>query len=305
MELVQSSHSFYNQTVHANPRANSVLLDAAKIADAGKYVNTETDDDFITQTLPFPFVFYGQSYTTVNVFPGGFVTLGDKTFTSQICPLKNLTLDGSGGRRAKVTMGSSDDSSFFVIVWSDAAVSGLEFEAILYETGSVIFRYGGVPADLTNVENGRYFVGIATAFDKNENDDEKKRIQYKVDIAGHHIRSGITVRYDPIPDYREDEEATEKLIARGGDDSAAAIAAGVVCSMIGMSFALAMVALHAVRHPTSCPGQILVRMRMTGYRLFSDDNGHNYNSSSSVVVHQTHRDSVSASTTENLVTATD
>ncbi len=37
---------------------------------------------------------------------------------------------------------------------------------------------------------------------------------------------------------------------------------------VGLVLALAGLTLMAVRHPASCPGQILVRIRMTHYRMF-------------------------------------
>ena len=119
---------------------------------------TSGDDLSFPVTLPFPFVYYGQRYTSANVSINGFVN-----FLSASAPYFNTTipdpyepnaaiyaawddliLDGTGSIRTAV-VGTSPNRQF-VIEWRDVAVFGtsgvyMNFEIVLSEMGQISLQY--------------------------------------------------------------------------------------------------------------------------------------------------------------------
>jgi hypothetical protein len=120
------------------------------------------DDSFTSVTLPFPFSFYGQSYTSAAVCTNGFVT-----FLSGTCPFTNSGIPSGSTPNAAIypywddmfidassSMWTSTLSSpnRFVIEWRNAAYFGdfsrrVDFEIVLYENGQILTQYRNIAND--------------------------------------------------------------------------------------------------------------------------------------------------------------
>jgi N-acetylneuraminic acid mutarotase len=120
------------------------------------------DDVFTTVTLPFPFSFYGQSYTSAAVCTNGFVT-----FLSGNCPFTNSGIPSTGAPNAAIypywddmfidassTMWTRtlSNPTRFLIEWRNARYFGdttrrVDFEVILYENGQILTEYRNIAND--------------------------------------------------------------------------------------------------------------------------------------------------------------
>jgi hypothetical protein len=177
-----------------------------------------------------------------------------------ICPLRNLSRSD-----ALVFMGATSDGSSYVVHWNKTGVAGLSFEAMLRKSGAIVFKYSGVPANL--VATSDYFVGLATAALDSHKGGTRS---FKIDIPHEHLTSDMTVRYDPV--WQTNPVLQGVSSASSATRGNHVVAVALVALLLVMSAAsLLGMSLTAVRHPASCPGQLLVRIRMTRYRMFGGE----------------------------------
>ncbi|MDW8343729.1 MAG: S8 family serine peptidase [Verrucomicrobiae bacterium] len=131
----------------------------AWISDAGHTTLSLTDESWVTNNLPFPFVFYGQTNTTIFIASNGLLS-----FTTNGLPSWNgyppaltppngficvdcLDLDPthSGGAVRVGTVGTAPNR-IFVVTWNNVKSSGFNarftFQALLYEgSHDIQFQY--------------------------------------------------------------------------------------------------------------------------------------------------------------------
>lgn len=121
------------------------------------------DDSFAPVTLPFPFSFYGQTYTSGNVCTNGFITFGTGT-----CPFTNSGIPSAGTPNNAIypfwddlfvdpPTGSMFTSTLsspnrFVIEWRNVRFFGdvtrrIDVEVILYENGQILTQYRNIADD--------------------------------------------------------------------------------------------------------------------------------------------------------------
>jgi N-acetylneuraminic acid mutarotase len=121
------------------------------------------DDNFAPVTLPFPFSFYGQTYTSGNVCTNGFITFGTGT-----CPFVNSGIPSAGTPNnaiypfwddlfvdpptASMFTSTLSNPNRFVIEWRNVRFFGdfsrrLDVEVILYENGQILTQYRNIADD--------------------------------------------------------------------------------------------------------------------------------------------------------------
>jgi subtilisin family serine protease len=125
--------------------------------DAGTVLNLTGDDASVAIDLPFPFTFYGTTYSTAFVSTNGFLnfTAADNTFNNTPIPTTaapnnaiypfwdDLFVDGPGSVRTEV-VGTAPNRRL-VVEWSQVRFVGdqsrITFEAVLSENGRIQFQY--------------------------------------------------------------------------------------------------------------------------------------------------------------------
>ncbi len=132
--------------------------------DANTVLPLSGDDNSIHIDLPFPFTFYGTTYTSTNVTTNGFLSFVSSIpiFANGPIPSANepngaiypfwddLIIDGAASVRTEV-LGAEPNRSF-VIEWDNVAFFAdtskrVNFEAILTETGQITYQYQGIDND--------------------------------------------------------------------------------------------------------------------------------------------------------------
>jgi subtilisin family serine protease len=136
------------------------------------------DDASGVVSLPSPFTFYGQTYSSVNVSTNGFLDFAapNSAYTNGSLPSAaqpnlsaypywdDLYVDGS----AAIRTATLSSPSRFVIDWSNVTFFGdtsrrLSFEAVLYlGTGEIVFQYSGLGSDARKQGNSTT-VGVENA----------------------------------------------------------------------------------------------------------------------------------------------
>jgi len=147
-----------------------------------------SDDTQATVTLPWPFVYYGTSYTSINISPNGYLSFGATTtsFTNPTAVPSTAVPNNYIGvmfddYRYDPTFSVGSDIRYqdmgdgsFVISWlggrpwcSTAPCTGPAqfFQAILYETGDMVFQYqdvSGTPLTSSTIatENATGTIGL-------------------------------------------------------------------------------------------------------------------------------------------------
>jgi hypothetical protein len=177
---VDSSACYAGQTMHVSvsadttlnftltPRQDSVGYfcrpGAYAFVDGNTVLSLTGDDAATSVALPFPFTFYGQSYSTVYVATNGFVNFlaADSTYSNSSIPSTatpnaaiyplwdDLYVDGTATVRTEV-VGTAPNRSF-VIEWRDVrfyntATPIVRFEVILSENGQIKLQYATVGSD--------------------------------------------------------------------------------------------------------------------------------------------------------------
>ncbi|MDW8284028.1 MAG: carboxypeptidase regulatory-like domain-containing protein, partial [Myxococcales bacterium] len=132
--------------------------------EANTPISLSGDDASTPVTLPFPFVHYGQTYTTAHVSTNGFLNfLGpNASFSNTTIPntsppnaaiypfWDDLIVDGNSSVRT-ATIGSAPNRKF-VIEWRNVrffsnASKRLDFEVVLHENGHILMQYRNIAND--------------------------------------------------------------------------------------------------------------------------------------------------------------
>jgi subtilisin family serine protease len=148
------------------------------------------DQALSTIGMPFPFTFYGRTYTTVTVTTNGFLTFDRAVFSSTNRPIPStafpnagvypfwddLVVDAAGGIYTAV-LGSAPQRRF-VIEWRNATFFGapgrVTFEVVLHENGRVLMGYRALSSEAQargasatiGVEDATGTVGLQYSFNE-------------------------------------------------------------------------------------------------------------------------------------------
>ncbi len=133
--------------------------------DANTVLSLTGDDTAVAVTLPFPFTFYGQAYSTAYVSTNGFVnflaldsSLSNTSLPSTSTPnaaiyvlWDDLYVDSGVGSVRTELVGTAPNRSF-VIEWRTVRFYGsstplIRFEMVLSESGQVTLQYATVGSD--------------------------------------------------------------------------------------------------------------------------------------------------------------
>lgn len=174
--------------------------EAAQFVDASTLLSLSGDDNAAQVILPFPFSYYGQTYTSVWISTNGFLDFlqGDIAYTNTAIPTTqipngsiyaywdDLYVDGSASVRTQA-LGSPNR---FVVEWRNVHYYGdtsrrIRFEVVLYESGEIVTQY----ADIT--DDGREQGDSATL--GIENATGKVAFQYS--LGEPVVSSGLAIRY--------------------------------------------------------------------------------------------------------------
>lgn len=142
---------------------------------------------FVETDLPFDFTFYEMTFNRINISTfDAFVTFvnQDKVLT-QIDVSRRPEVGPAEMSQDHLLFGSPSEETF-VVRWNKS------YELILYSTGTIIFKYGEIQADESELESR--IVGIGFSIEKGP-DVSFFRIDKSPE---HHIRNSLVVRYDPL-----------------------------------------------------------------------------------------------------------
>jgi subtilisin family serine protease len=132
--------------------------------DANTVLPLSGDDASVSVELPFPFTFYGTTYSSASVATNGFLSFvtSEPIFANGPIPSAeapngaiypfwdDLIVDGAASVRTEV-LGTAPSRSF-VIEWDNVAFFAdtskrVNFEVVLTETGRITFQYQGIDDD--------------------------------------------------------------------------------------------------------------------------------------------------------------
>ncbi len=121
------------------------------------------DDDVLTCSLPFPFPYYNEDLTTINICSNGFLqwpTISTQFFNEPLPfpEISNLIAafwdDLDPSDRGTVYQYNDPNNQFVVFAWKDVPRYGTEeletFEIVLYQDGRIKFNYLDVEGNLTS-----------------------------------------------------------------------------------------------------------------------------------------------------------
>jgi subtilisin family serine protease len=129
--------------------------------EAGTVVPLTGDDSVLTVALPFPFSFYGKSYSTAQVSANGLVGLSQGTYIWTNGPIPNtavpngtifafwddLYVDGQSSVRT-ATLGAEPERRFVIewrnVRWHGSQAPRFDFEVILDQRGGILLQYRGL-----------------------------------------------------------------------------------------------------------------------------------------------------------------
>jgi extracellular elastinolytic metalloproteinase len=185
--------------------------ETAAFEEAATSINLVGDDAVRTITLPFPFTFYGQSYTRAHVVTNGYVELVGPAAADlntwingrvpdparpngAIYPFwDDFIADAASSIRAELK--GTAPNQRFVIEYRNVHFWGsterrIDFNVVLHENGEIVTQYRGVNADY--VERG--FTGTFGI----ENHDGTVALQYSFDVETLPPGAdGFSIRYRP------------------------------------------------------------------------------------------------------------
>ncbi|MDP1803677.1 MAG: Ig-like domain-containing protein, partial [Acidimicrobiales bacterium] len=129
--------------------------------EAGTVVPLTGDDSVLPLALPFPFSFYGKSYSTAQVSANGLVGLSQGTYVWTNGPIPDpavpngtifafwddLYVDGSSSVRT-ATLGAEPDRRFVIewrnVRWHGSQAPRFDFEVVLDQRGGILLQYRGL-----------------------------------------------------------------------------------------------------------------------------------------------------------------
>jgi hypothetical protein len=160
------------------------------------------DEATLAVRLPFPFIFYGQTYTTAYVTTNGFLNFlfPDGEHSNGAIPSilppngavypywDNLVVDGEASVRIEL-LGTAPNRQF-VIEWRNVAHFGdfarrVDFEVVLYENGRILTQYRNI-ADNRREQGDSAMLGL---------EDETGKIAFQYAFNEPVIYNGLAVLY--------------------------------------------------------------------------------------------------------------
>jgi subtilisin family serine protease len=167
------------------------------------------DDASVQVSLPFPFTFYGQTYSTAHVATNGFLnflaanaTFGNSAIPSTFAPnagiypfWDDLFVDGAASVRTQL-LGAAP-SRQFVIEWRNVHFFGdatrrVDFEVVLNENGQILTQYRNIASDgrekgnsaTIGIENESGTVALQYSFNEATIDDPEFAVLYRLPPSG-------------------------------------------------------------------------------------------------------------------------
>ncbi len=198
-------------------------FDSTATAFVRDFTTTNSLDDSVDRNVPlgFSFPFGGANYTTVNIVSNGYLrfttinntyynnnTLAsiDATMPHAILPYWDDLNPATGGNIKYSTLGSAPNRRF-VTTWTNVPhynVSGsYTFQVVLYENGSIRFRYDAT-SNANGSSNGGATIGVIendTKFDQhsyNTTIDPLQDILYSVSLPSMKLTKTSQIISDPI-----------------------------------------------------------------------------------------------------------
>lgn len=128
------------------------------------------DDAYLQVTLPFPFIFYGETYNQAYVTTNGYISFLSPYSYSYNYPIPLSTppngaiyafwddLEVDGNASVRTEHRGTAPKQLFVIEWRNVTfhydwVNRFDFEIVLYETGAILLQYRNI--DNNSRERGR------------------------------------------------------------------------------------------------------------------------------------------------------
>jgi Subtilase family/Malectin domain/Carboxypeptidase regulatory-like domain len=177
-----------------------------EFVDATNALPLSGDDASVPVTLPFPFTFYGTTYTSANVTTNGFLSFvsPEPIFFNGPIPSPDppngaiypfwddLFVDDQASVRTEVV--GAEPNRSFVVEWENVAFFAdlskrVNFEVVLTETGRITFQYQGIDDDGME-EGSSATIGIENA----AGDDA---LQYSFDEAS--VTTGTAILFSLPP----------------------------------------------------------------------------------------------------------
>lgn len=192
---------------------NNVAWSYLNISGTGTSVMAGSDDASAVLSIPFPFRFYGVSYSSVCVSSNGVLSFGsciagdfaNLDLTSQtpqgnqplIAPFwTDLTFGSQGAGSVFYQTLGTQPARRFIVQWNNAAAlntpGSLNFQAVLFEgSNNILFQYGSVASSNPQVHKGASAtVGIRAASGQANN----QRLQWSYQAPV--IESNSAIRFD-------------------------------------------------------------------------------------------------------------
>ncbi|XP_059088137.1 uncharacterized protein LOC131884389 [Tigriopus californicus] len=295
IEQIQSHHEYYNRTIHVNTLVEKQSIIRHMIHSDFNTFKTELSEptEFLSFKLPFNFKFYGQEYEELLLSPLGFVTmfneeLQEEGIKNEIAPLRNISqVYIKTHPQVTLTYGANKDQ--FLALWNETSIPDMAFELVLKSSGDILFKYWNIPVDL---DQHKYFVGIASTFPPTKS---KPSQVYKINTEREHVVHGLTIMYELLEQCSDFQSCSDCVqhncnwchgshaclsetiecstnvssIADLGSPQCSTSNSVFIFTLIGISAILVLtistLIYHGWRHPASCPGQVLVHMRVTSH----------------------------------------
>jgi subtilisin family serine protease len=177
--------------------------------EAGTVLPLTGDDASVQVSLPFPFTFYGQTYSTAHVATNGFLnflapnaTFGNSAIPSTFAPnagiypfWDDLFVDGAASVRTQL-LGAAP-SRQFVIEWRNVHFFGdatrrVDFEVVLNENGQILTQYRNIASDgrekgnsaTIGIENESGTVALQYSFNEATIGDPEFAVLYRLPPSG-------------------------------------------------------------------------------------------------------------------------
>lgn len=154
----------------------------AEIRNIGTNLGLSSNDTAATIALPWPFTFYGVSYTSIYVNSNGYLNFGaavsvgnNEPMPSVIAPnamIAPMWDDLNPAVAGRIWAYHDVSRDRFIIEWDSVAhafgIGNFTFEAILYPYGDIVFQYNQLIGDLgqasAGIENETGLIGLPVIF---------------------------------------------------------------------------------------------------------------------------------------------
>ncbi len=197
--------------------SNTATYSLLNIASSGSRILAGADDDKATINLGFPFLFYGNAYSSVCVSTNGILYFGPCTtgndfantdLTASVTPdnrpalavfWTDLTFDGSGADAIYYQTSGTTPNRRFIVTWNNALAQNqpdtLTFQAILSEAdNSILLQYQRV--DTSSKESAKGANATIGIRDANGNTNGL-RLQWSYNAPV--LNDNLAIQFTPPP----------------------------------------------------------------------------------------------------------